>query len=298
MDEGTLLDTAQMLIVEQKYQQANNILDKILEEDISNKEALIKKGYISLQQKDINFAIELFDQVLMSHPKDENALTYKADALCHMGDYAKAMKFYEEALAKNSMHFQANKNYNIAIRAQGKKLGFEYKKNIDILKSKKRDLQRMQQKLEHLLEERKIKEEARLESLRAAQIEEEKAKKRTASISQRKNSVNANTGVVRRGSEVIKTYRLRLFELNKQKDKIYEREQSLLEKEASYLEMLKTLDTEKQKLSQKEEEVWSSLQEERKALEKEKKRLKEERKALKKAMADEKKKNGRKFERA
>ncbi len=81
----------------------------------SNEEAnLMQRAYESLNEGEIEDALQLYDEILKTNPTHIYALNYKGLALASMGNYEEAIQWYDKVLNIDPSNISALNNKGVA----------------------------------------------------------------------------------------------------------------------------------------------------------------------------------------
>ena len=100
-DENTIEELhkeSAILVSQERYNEALDVFDQILEIDSDNVKALNHKGTVLVKMENFQQSLEYFDKALMIEPNNIKILKNKAIALSHLNQHAKAIAIYEKIL--------------------------------------------------------------------------------------------------------------------------------------------------------------------------------------------------------
>ena len=75
----------------------------------------MQRAYESLNEGEIEDALQLYDEILKTNPTHIYALNYKGLALASMGHYEEAIQWYDKVLKLDPNDSDAKYNKNIAL---------------------------------------------------------------------------------------------------------------------------------------------------------------------------------------
>ena len=90
-----------VLVSQERYNDALDVFDQILEIDSENVKALNHKGATLVKMEEFENSLEYFDRALELQPNDTKILKNKAIALTDLMEYAHAISIYETILETN-----------------------------------------------------------------------------------------------------------------------------------------------------------------------------------------------------
>ncbi|MFV2057613.1 MAG: tetratricopeptide repeat protein, partial [Thiohalomonadales bacterium] len=109
---------ARILMMENKLQQAEDLLNVVLQENVNHNEALISRGQLALAKNDASGAVGDFRAALKGQPNSAEILQYLAKAHVLNKEYEQAIDNLQSALAieqnNQSMHFELAKVFSLS----------------------------------------------------------------------------------------------------------------------------------------------------------------------------------------
>ena len=100
-DENTIEELhkeSAILVSQERYNEALDVFDQILEIDSDNVKALNHKGALLVKMENFQQSLEYFDKAIIIEPNNIKILKNKAIALSHLNQHAKAIAIYEKIL--------------------------------------------------------------------------------------------------------------------------------------------------------------------------------------------------------
>ena len=94
----TFLETAKNSYNQQKYDEAIQNYDKVLQIEPNNTAALVNKGLASSDLNRYDEAIQYYDKALHIEPNDTDALINKGTALYDLERYDESIQYYDKVL--------------------------------------------------------------------------------------------------------------------------------------------------------------------------------------------------------
>ena len=94
------------------YHNAENQYNLVLSNFTNNYEALKEKAKIKLIKNRWNEAIEIYDRLEANYPLEEGFCNNKAIAYIQLGNYAKALEYFDKTIAINPNNKDAIYNRN------------------------------------------------------------------------------------------------------------------------------------------------------------------------------------------
>ena len=76
---------------------------------------LMERAYDFLNHGEIEYALQLYNEILKSNPTDIHALNYKGLALASLGDYDEAIQWYDKVLNIDPTNVSALNNKGVAL---------------------------------------------------------------------------------------------------------------------------------------------------------------------------------------
>jgi len=101
-----------MLVSQERYNEALDIFDQILEIDPNNVKALNHKGSVLIKMENFEHGLEYFNKVLELQPDNIKILKNKAISLTYLKEYADAIYTYETILEIDSNNKWAEEERN------------------------------------------------------------------------------------------------------------------------------------------------------------------------------------------
>ena len=111
----TLYNTANNFYDNQKYDEALQYFDKVLDIDPSNVNALNNKGLALDHLQRYDEALQYFDKALTIDPSSFSALNNKGTALDHLQRYDEALQYFDKALTIDPSSVNALNNKGTAL---------------------------------------------------------------------------------------------------------------------------------------------------------------------------------------
>jgi len=107
-----LHEESAILVSQERYDEALDVLDQILEIDSDNVKALNHKGALLVKMENFQQSLEYFDQAIMLEPNNTKILKNKAIALSYLKQHADAIFIYENILEVDPTDKWAEKQRN------------------------------------------------------------------------------------------------------------------------------------------------------------------------------------------